>query len=76
MCALSSIHANIKGTDKGLEVYDDWGAWMAQSVECPALAFSSGHDLTVRGLEPHVRLRTDSVEFAGDSLSLPLPPPN
>ena len=49
-----------------------WGAWVAQSVECPTLELGSGHDLMVHGIEP----RTDSVEPAWDSpcLSLPLPP--
>ena len=38
--------------------------------------FSSGPDLTVHGIKPHVRLRTDNMEPAWDSLfplSLPLP---
>ena len=29
-----------------------WGAWVAQSVECPTLDFGSGHDLEVHGIEP------------------------
>ena len=37
------------------------------------LDFGSGHDLTVRELEPRVRLRADGTEPAWDSLSLPLP---
>ena len=45
---------------------------MAYSVECPAPGFGSGHDLMVRGIEPHVRLCADSVEPAWDSLSLPV----
>ena len=44
---------------------------MAQSVKCPTLDFSSGHDLTVHGIQPHVGLCTVS---AWDSLSLPLSP--
>ena len=32
----------------------------------------SGHDLTVRGIKPHVRLCADSAEPAWDSLSLSL----
>ena len=31
-----------------------WGAWVAQSVERLTLDFSSGHDLTVCGFEPHI----------------------
>ena len=49
------------------------GAWVAQSVRGRTLDFSSGHDLTVRGFKPSVRLCIDSVEPAWDSLSLPLP---
>ena len=49
---------------------------MVQSVEPPALAFSSGHDLMVRGFEPHVWLcadGTEGTEPAWNSLSLSLP---
>ena len=45
---------------------------MAQSAKCPTLDFGSGHDLTVREIEPRVELCTDSAEPAWDSLSLPL----
>ena len=31
-------------------------AWVAQSVEHPTLGFGSGHDLTIREFEPHIRL--------------------
>ena len=52
---------------------------MAQSVKRLTLDFRSGHDLTVREFEPHVRLPADSTstEPAGDSLSpsLSSPPP-
>ena len=44
---------------------------MAQSVKHP-LGFSSGHDLTICGMESHVELQNDNVEPAWDSLSLPL----
>ena len=40
-----------------------WGAWVAQSAECPTLDFSSGHDLTIRGFEPRVGLCADSSEL-------------
>ena len=33
---------------QGLKVLN-WGAWVAQPVECLTLNFGSGHDLTVRG---------------------------
>ena len=39
---------------KGLHVR---GAWVLQLV---VSSFGSGHDLTVRGFEPHVRLCADS----------------
>ena len=42
-------------------------------VECPT--HDSGHDLRVCGIEPRVRLCTDGVEPAWDSLSLPLSVP-
>ena len=43
------------------------GAWVAQSVKHLILDFGSGHDLTVCGFEPHVRLCTVSTEPAWDS---------
>ena len=49
-----------------------WDACVAQwSVKHPTLGFSSGHDLTVRGIEPRVGLRSVS---AGFSLSISLCP--
>ena len=53
------------------------GTWMAQLVEHPILSFSSGHDITVHGFEPPVRLCTDSAESTWDSFSVSLsaPPP-
>ena len=38
------------------------GAWVAHSVKCLTLDFGSGHDLTVRGIEPCVELSADSAE--------------
>ena len=52
------------------------GAWVAQSVRRLARGFSSGHDLTVRGVEPRVGLCAVSVEPAWDvmeKLALGLP---
>ena len=43
---------------------------MAQLVECPALDFSSGHDLKVRDFELRIGLYADGAESAWDSLSL------
>ena len=40
------------------------GTWVALSVKCPALDFSSGHDLTVCGFEPRIGLCADCVEPA------------
>ena len=40
-------------------------------LKCPALDFSSGHDLTVCGMEPHIGLCADSVEPSWESLSAP-----
>ena len=37
----------------------DEGAWVVQSVKCPTLGFSSGHDLTVREFKPHVGHHAD-----------------
>ena len=59
--------------------YDNYqGAWVAQSVKHLTLDFSSGHNLTVPGIEPGVELHADSAEPAWyslslSSLSLPLP---
>ena len=47
------------------------GTWVAQSVKHLTLDFGSGHDLTVRGIEPRVGLCADSAEPTWD----PLPPP-
>ena len=45
---------------------------MAQSVKHLTLDFSSGHDLTVRGFEPHTGLCAQSTEPALDAVSLSL----
>ena len=47
-----------------LKSSDSGGAWVAQSLKHLPLDFGSGHDLTVRELEPCV-----SVEPAWDPLS-------
>ena len=47
------------------------GAWVAQSVERPTSDFGWGHHHTVHESEPHIGLRTDSVEPAWDSLRSP-----
>ena len=52
-----------------MKKYSMRGAWVAQLVKCPTLGFSSGHDLSVHGLEPCIGLCADSVETAWDSLS-------
>ena len=38
---------------------------MAQSVKCPTLGFGSGHDLTVRGIKPRVRLLLSAHSLLG-----------
>ena len=48
------------------------GAWVAQLVEHPTLDFSSGHDLTVCGIQPCVRLCWPSRACLRYSLSLSL----
>ena len=47
---------------------------MAQSVKHLTLDFSSGHDLEVRGIEPHVGLCADGIEPAWDSFFASLCP--
>ena len=42
-----------------------WLSWLKR----PTLDLSSGHDLSVRELEPCVGLLADSVELAWDSVS-------
>ena len=39
---------------------------MAQSVKRQTLDFGPGHDLTVCGIEPHIRLCADNAEPAWD----------
>ena len=53
------------------------GAWVAQLVERLTLGSGSGRDLLVHETEPRLRLCTDSVEPAWESLSpsLSAPPP-
>ena len=40
------------GTDLKKKEHRTRGGWMAQLVKCLTLDFCSGHDLTVRELEP------------------------
>ena len=49
---------------------DVGGTWVAQSVERLTLDFSSGQDLVVHRIKPHIGLCADSMEPACDSLSL------
>ena len=48
---------------------------VAQSVKGPTLDFGSGHDYTVHGIEPHIKLCANSAEPAWDSLSPSAPLP-
>ena len=43
---------------------------MVQSVKCPTLDFGSGHDLMVCRIKACIRLGTDRVDPAWNSLSL------
>ena len=58
-----------------IKIENFWVTWVAQSVTYPSPDFSSGHDLTVHGLEPRIRLCADIVDPAWDSLSPSLPAP-
>ena len=49
------------------------GCRMAQLVKHGTLRVGSGHDLTVRGLEPQIGLCTDRGQSLHGTLSLPLP---
>ena len=49
---------------------------MAQLVKPPTPGFGSGHDLTVREIEPHIGLCADIVEHVWDSLSPSLSAPH
>ena len=75
LCRTAETHITlcITYTLVGILIYR--GAWVAHSVKCPTLDFSSGHDLTVREFEPHVGLCADSTVVGILSLpfSLPLP---
>ena len=62
-------------SDTMLKTYICWGSWVAQSVKRQTLDFGSGHDLMVYEIEPHIRLCTERMEPAWDSLPLSLPLP-
>ena len=47
----------------------------AQLVKRSTLDFNSGHDLTVREFEPHIRVCDESAETAWDCLSTSLSAP-
>ena len=59
----------VKLTQYPLKRENTWSTWVAQSVKCLTVAFSSGHDLTVYEFEPHIWLCADITESAWDSLS-------
>ena len=48
-------------------------AWVAQSFKHLTLDFDLGDDLTIRGAEPLIGLRTDNMGPAWDSLFFSLP---
>ena len=45
---------------------------MAHLVKCVTVDLSSGHDLTICGVKPHIRLSAESMETSWDSVSLSL----
>ena len=66
------IHNNNNNNNKNKNYNKRVGPLGSWSVD-----FGSGHGLTVGGNEPHVKLYTESMEAAWDSLSpsLSAPPP-
>ena len=46
------------------QLISDRGTWVAQLVKCPTLHFSSGLDLTVCGIDPHIWSCTGSEKTA------------
>ena len=54
---------------------EERGAWVAQSVKCLTLDFSSDHDLTGHEIELLIGLCTDSLKPAWDSISPSLSAP-
>ena len=60
--------------NKNRQIYRDRGIGVAQSVKHLTFDLGSSHDLTVGDTEPRLRLCTDSMEPAWDSVSLTLYP--
>ena len=52
-----------------------WGTWLAQSVKHPTLDISSGHDLMVCEIEPHIEPCWQHGAFLGFSASFSVPLP-
>ena len=54
----AAVKAVITGKFRVVNAYikKKGGTWVAQLVKHPTLDFSSGHDLTVCGIEPCIRL--------------------
>ena len=57
------------------ETVGSWGTLVAQPVKRPTLDFSSGHDLMVCEIKPHIGLCADNAEPTWDSVSPSLSPP-
>ena len=73
----SMVTCEMTGIDN-IQTLLSGGSRVARSVKHSTLDFGSGHDLTVCGFMPHIRLCADSAELARGSLSLslcPFPPP-
>ena len=65
MTVIANIYAHIKFVKKlALKPGRKRGTWVAQSVKHATLDFGSGHDLMVRGTEPHVGFHVAGVEPA------------
>ena len=68
------MHTQIRSDDSTNKTFKKWGAWVVHSVKHLALDFSSGHDLTVDGIEAGLGLHADNAKPAWDFLSLSLCP--
>ena len=54
---------NEKTNHNRLKIFPTQGSWVVQSVKQLTLDLGSDHDLAVHGIEPCIRLCTDSVEM-------------
>ena len=66
--ALKSLLDNDNVCIKPVKIFLVQVAWVAQPAKHPTLDLNSGQDLIVHEFEAHVKLCTDSVESAWNSL--------